>query len=332
MCPKVREVPGIGTSVRNSPPLRWFGLGRLHVNIAPRSRTGISRIYVMGFEQLLDALGLARAYAPAAAIYGVFLWLDRKASQAARAGFAKWTRGEQRDQLDLTSLAVGAFDHLYGYPLLSLRAFGRCALISIVLWFTWFLPIELYRHDVVNAFYDIFVDNRLGQRSASTITFFVVLFINIISDYISLFFVRKCLTYTARNIIFSLLLSLIVGVIIIFIAYTAAYRAQMSIRFGTAFFGLTLNDLQEELGYLLYYDPVKLTLSPAAFFVHLWLPIFAIGALLLRALQIHRYLTGRAQWFMADGDSHPIEAAGAVVAGLTFVGAAATQIVSRILS
>ena len=285
----------------------------------------------MTLQQALDALGLTGAYTPAAAIYGLFLWLDRKASRAARTAFSQWTRGEPQDQLDLTSLTVGAFDHLYGYPLLSFRALGRCAFITVILWLAWFLPIELYRRDLSNAFYDIFIDNRLGQRQASTITFFVVFLINIMSDYISLFFVRKCLTYTKGHIIFSLFLSLIVGMAIIFIAYTVAYRAQISIRHGTALFGLTWNDLNEEIGYLRFYDPVKLTLSPAAFFVHLWLPIFAIGALLLRALQSLRYLTGRAQWFIAGGNNHPIEATGAVVAVVTFVGTATAQLVSRII-
>ena len=104
-------------------------------------------------------------------------------------------------------------------------------------------------------------------------------------DYISLFFVRKCLLYTKGHMILSLLLSLVIGALVIFIAYTAAYRAQMSIRSGTWMLGITLNDLQNELLYLFNYDPVKLTLSPAAFFVHLWLPIFAVGAVLLRTLQ-----------------------------------------------
>jgi len=43
-------------------------------------------------------------------------------------------------------------------------------------------------------------------------------------------------------------------------------------------FGLTWNDLNEDR-LPSFYDPVKLTLSPAAFFVDLWLPIFAnLGA------------------------------------------------------
>jgi hypothetical protein len=57
-----------------------------------------------------------------------------------------------------------------------------------------------------------------------------------------------------------------------------------------------------------------------AFLVHLWLILFAVGAFGVRLLNPVFRLVARAQWFLKQGDRHPLRAIGMVAAVLVFGG------------
>ena len=63
----------------------------------------------------------------------------------------------------------------------------------------------------------------------------------------------------------------------------------------------------------------------AAFVVHLWLPLFAVCVVFLRALNYLRLAVGGVQWFVKKGREHPLDAIGYVAAGLVFVITVAIQ-------
>jgi hypothetical protein len=67
-----------------------------------------------------------------------------------------------------------------------------------------------------------------------------------------------------------------------------------------------------------------------AFFVHLWLPLFAFGALSVRIIYpVFRFIEW-AQWFLKQGNQHPLRAVGIVAAALVFMGAMICRAVSAI--
>jgi hypothetical protein len=70
----------------------------------------------------------------------------------------------------------------------------------------------------------------------------------------------------------------------------------------------------EQPAIILYFAP--------AFLVHLWLPLYGLAALCIWLL----YPIFRAirwfQWFLEEGDNHPLRAIGIVATGVVFVGTA----------
>ena len=57
-----------------------------------------------------------------------------------------------------------------------------------------------------------------------------------------------------------------------------------------------------------------------AFIVHLWLPLFAVGATGVQLLYPMSRAVRWAQWFLRQGDRHPLQAIGMVAAVVVFAG------------
>ena len=57
----------------------------------------------------------------------------------------------------------------------------------------------------------------------------------------------------------------------------------------------------------------------AAVAVHFWLLLFALGILVLRLLSPLLWAAGKVQWFIEQGQYHPVEAVGYVAAAVVFV-------------
>jgi hypothetical protein len=67
------------------------------------------------------------------------------------------------------------------------------------------------------------------------------------------------------------------------------------------------------------------TLPAMAVFV--WLPLFALGIVIARLLTPLSWIVGRAQWFLKEGNEHPLKAIGYVAAVVVFLGAVAGRAV-----
>jgi hypothetical protein len=148
----------------------------------------------MAFQQIAQLFGLGAPFLAAGLIYALFKFLDKKASGAANRVMTAWLKGERYKQLDLKHAIVDGFDHLYGVPLLSIRSFLRSAILSFlatvfVIMFGWFFLIgqEDPSYIVGGA--------EIGGLIGPSI---------IISDYISLFVVRRCLEMSGRSVILSI--------------------------------------------------------------------------------------------------------------------------------
>jgi hypothetical protein len=136
----------------------------------------------MELDKAFEALGLAAEFTPAAAIYFIFLWLDRKSSDEAREALSMWTRGEGR--MELQAPAVALFDRIYSYPLLRVRAFYRSALITSTIFLLWMS----YLYWQIEWFWSPWI-----------LIFVPLLFGNLLSDYCSLFLVRAILRVASTS-------------------------------------------------------------------------------------------------------------------------------------
>src|SRR5437899_236356 len=84
-------------------------------------------------KPLADALGVATPFIYAAATYGLFSWLDKKASGQAKRAITSWFKPVQIDRERVSATVVEIFDRFYTTPLLGWRAFLRSSIFSLVL-------------------------------------------------------------------------------------------------------------------------------------------------------------------------------------------------------
>jgi hypothetical protein len=69
------------------------------------------------------------------------------------------------------------------------------------------------------------------------------------------------------------------------------------------------------------------TYYPAAFVVHLWLPLFALCIMIVKVFNWFRLAVSKTQWLFRGGKEHPLDAVGYVAAILVFAGAGSLGLV-----
>jgi hypothetical protein len=273
----------------------------------------------MGTKQFFDAVGLGTPFILALGIYGFFHWLDRNSSVQAKSTIAKWLKGQDYKGLDLKAALISTFDRLYGAPLLRIRAFVRSAVISLVgiTILSWINSLRLVWSDYNISVYEAFVPNVFDIEFSSII---------VIADYISLFFVRKLLSVSGTRPLLAFSLAIVISgfVVITVIIAILALRALYEFGYGQDIFEGIRRIIQ-----INSYEWIILILSPA-FFVHLWLPLFGLGALAVRGFYLFFDLARLAQWFLKGGSRHPVRAVGAAAAILVFTGTGIATAIGRL--
>jgi hypothetical protein len=76
-----------------------------------------------GIDDLIKVLGFGTPLVYAAGTYGLFLWLDRNASDEAKAALSGFLQAKDYDRARVSSAIVQVFDRLYTRPLMHYRAF-----------------------------------------------------------------------------------------------------------------------------------------------------------------------------------------------------------------
>jgi hypothetical protein len=261
-------------------------------------------------KEFFDLLGLGIPFYLGAATYAVFAWLDSNASDEATKVISSWLHGRSHNRPDLGNLIISAFDRIYTSPLLSFRAFGRSAAISTIAWLSiYFIPLYMGMYDNPSM-------PSLGVQTIINLSFEVIMtfLVIIISDYISLFFVRKLLILALTHplkatlgafLVMALIAVMIVGLLCIpiIIADKEVSISSVSI-VGFTFFGKYF------LGIL----------SPALL-VHLWLPLFILASFVVRLIYLLFRAVEWAQWFLKQGDAHPFKTIGVIATIIVFVSA-----------
>jgi hypothetical protein len=80
-------------------------------------------------KKLADHFGFAAPFGYAALAYGFFIWLDKEASDEAKAALARTMSLKDYKSEQVASALVEVFDRIYTYPLLrGGRSSGRCYL------------------------------------------------------------------------------------------------------------------------------------------------------------------------------------------------------------
>jgi hypothetical protein len=280
--------------------------------------------------EVLKVLGFTPAYLYAAAAYGVFHFLDKKASGQAKRIVSLWLRALPYDKKALSDAILEAFTRIYGPKLLSWSTALRSMCISIaatIAYLFHFFGLKAYLVIITPPYSKLAVGALIG---------------NIASDYLSLFLVRLWLRRAGKAPILVLLLGPIVGGLLI-VTVSAI-----------SFYITSIYLVAEQFGWLPLFDP-KLYLAGLesaygglfslwttegstqrvffipALIVHLWLPLFAFGVLGCQALNSFKWTTVKAQWFLKQGQHHPFDAIGLVAAAATFVITIAAQAISTLI-
>jgi hypothetical protein len=260
-------------------------------------------------EELLKLLGFSTPLIYAGAAYGFFLWLDKEASDEAKAALARTMRLKDYKNEQVASALVEVFDRIYTHPLLHWRAFRRSAVFTFLLTLLWIIEIGFATKKVWVLF-------PFGRYSYSSLFkgFFLSIFLafltNAVTDYVSLFVIRRWLGLCGARPIFALITGTLISLIIVFV-------------------GILLRDATYVLTNLTESDPILIStfFSIPAFAVFLWLPLFALGIVIVRLLTPLSWIVGRTQWFLKEGKEHPLKAIGYVAAVVVFLGTVAARAV-----
>jgi hypothetical protein len=264
-------------------------------------------IVVHAVERLLSMVGLATPFGLAWATYLIFHRADSKASEPLKEAISGWLRRQPYQRTDWQSVIVGMmFDRLYTYPLIRPRAILRSLIISMMV-FVAFISISSPALSVPTVLI-------IAPYLASVI----------LSDYLSLFVVRRCLLFSNDYPMMSLLLSFFFGSIVIVFAFFCGFEIQRYFIVRPIYVVILSNHLMP-IPYWIGRGTAGLpilNLVIPALLVHFWLPLFAAGAFTIRFLYRFAQAAVWAQWALKQGNRHPLEAIGFVAAAFIFAVAA----------
>src|ERR1700759_5065740 len=125
----------------------------------------------------------------ATTVYGICHWADSKASDEAKALITNLLQPKQYDKHDVGGTIVWLFDKVYTEHLLSWRAFARSALFTICM--TVIFLYESYPGKEHSLLYNIVQNPGSDLARAAIYSFAASIITNIVSDYVSLFAVRR---------------------------------------------------------------------------------------------------------------------------------------------
>jgi hypothetical protein len=260
-------------------------------------------------SEVLKLLGFSTPVIYASATYSLFHYLDRKASDKAKRAISAWFKPFEYDTATVSSAMIELFDGLYTTPLFGWRAMLRSSCFSLAM-----LIVFVYEFDALYYKLDYLFGGVLP-----------ILISNVVSDYLSLFVIRRWLAKGGKRPLFTILTGALIGAIIVLAAISC---------FGFIFNLIFLVDPIQRLKaivsfpgvaitwwklFLLSDEPSKLVIL-SAFSVHLWLPLLGVAILCLRIANWLLWSIAKMQWFLKQGHLHPLDAVGSVAAIIVFFG------------
>ena len=150
------------------------------------------------------------------------------------------------------------------------------------------------------------------------------LFANIVSDYLSLFIIKRWLRHTSSSPLLSFVGALVTAICFIFILYTVKSLAVIFVFFSELYRGGPFDYDPHLLMLLLsrFYDSPKWLLLSAgmwpAIAVHAWIPLMGLSILAIKGLSYTSRYVGFFRWLLKDGDQNPFEAVAYAAASIVF--------------
>jgi hypothetical protein len=316
-------------------------------------RLALKYSIVVVMKGLVDAIGLGTPFYLASATYGFFHWLDRNASLQANRAISAWLSGRPYSVIDVRGPIVAAFDRLYTSPLFRWRALGRSAAISTLAVFI-YVCFQYYIHPYWRFMLSVYVmamalSGEIFLNHLNLISYFQFIVVSwitlsvIISDYASLFIVRRSLLIAKNHPIPSILLSIACGMFVVsmvllglylFICFIGAI-VHLKIIYPnpfapSEFFWPLVRKMSLDYFELVMFSKdfqqPWIIFLPPGFFVYSWLFLLGFGAIGVRVLYSIFRAVAWAQWFLRQGDRHPLQAIGMVAGVIVFVGTAAWRL------
>jgi hypothetical protein len=228
---------------------------------------------------------------------------------------------------DVAASLIEIFDRIYTHPLLRWSAFFRSALFTLIV--TAFFVFEVRNSIIIRMI-------KSSDDSFLLAKIFAVTFVtNALLDYLSLFIVRPWLVWCGNRPAFALLSGTVLAMIVVSLGTIVRMFTLMY------FFGVHMDSLHRQLvpkttfniedpryadlvRYFGFMNFSTVSALPASA-VFAWLPLFALGILVIRAIVPLSWLVVKAQWALNEGDKHPLKAIGCVAAIVVFAVAAVLQ-------
>jgi hypothetical protein len=149
------------------------------------------------------------------------------------------------------------------------------------------------------------------------------LLFNFLTDYVSLFVIRPLLVRSGTKPVIGLALGTLSAVAIVYVANLLRMLVIVIvsdwIEWGYSFSKVvyTIRDSFAAVDAYFVTSFAMLFIWPAMA-VFTWLPLFALGILIIRALSPLSWIVEKAQWALKEGDKHPLKAIGCVAAVVVF--------------
>jgi hypothetical protein len=274
-------------------------------------------------DELFKLIGLGTPFLYAGGTYAFFRWLDTNTSDEARAALSRLVKLRTVDGVKLSSAILQAFDTVYTFPLLSWRAFIRSSLITItftglyILYFVYSgLPSGRYLDLPSEPTWFVQMIKLFGASWT----------VNLLTDYVSLFIVRRWLIVAGGRPIIALILCSMIGVFITAASIVLRFPFLLPFLLYSPREGFSNFTLQFFLSNLLQPAMLELLALPPALLVFAWLPLFGLGLAMVRLINVLQPVVLKMQWFLKDGKDHPLIAVGYVAGAIVFVIAVAWRL------
>jgi hypothetical protein len=237
--------------------------------------------------------GLAAAFGYAVLAYGLFFWLDKEASDEAKAALARTMSLKDYKSEQVASALVEVFDRIYTYPLLRWRAFLRSLLFTTIVSAIWL-------YEVLARFPTAF------SRPLIFLVAFSLSF-NFITDYVSLFVIRPLPIRSGTKPVIGLALGAVSGAAIVLGANLlrvvalplicglfSTPRCLIVWCDATTFFGLPRGTIESSQHWIIFLiSNASMFWSWPALAVFVWLPLFALGIVIARLFTPLSWMVGR---------------------------------------
>jgi len=266
-------------------------------------------------KQALELLGFSTPFIYAAATYGVLHYLDRKASGPAKRTISSWINSTYVDKEKGAAVALEIFDRIYTAPLWGWRAIARSIVYTTIVTIlgVWHIYPALFW---LATFVPVSFQIQWSQR----------IMCNYAADYAALYLIRRWLVFGGAMPLLAALTGPLIGVVVLFGFYTVTDVIRFSIQtwsFHPIYFVQGAMDWIRSLGDI--HEGSRAALLIPALVIHLWLPLFAVGVLLTQFANYFFKASSWMQWFIKQGQHHPLDAIAYVAAAIVFVIAAAFQ-------